>query len=485
MFRPLLHPILRSLMAVLAAGALAEPASAVANVTDVVFTVTVAKTSTGPDAVTAEIRVKGTGLNSGSITIPGALGLQTFATDGADLAVGFLFANEAQMNTLFPAGSYALSINNGNVAATIAYDARPAVPSPAISQPEADAVLAPGPVQVKFTACPICNLPGDSVVGQLEEGVNVVANETLTENDNSWIPPDGVGGDLALGENSQFTAMITHTAVRAKNVAATGDDTSFAFTSTFIQSDAVAFATGFNPPSGSFCIVVNSPTPPSACAALNDPLLGILDSSGPVASLVDGHAVQCDLTLGSGGTITGSATADLDDDTIFETSGPMQGRLAGKAGMARQKLSFLLENPGLGAKLKVGVSDELSIPGDSLARVQKASGVLGGMKVSEQSESNQTPLPMAAQGWRLDFTLGAGGVFESALLTLDGGRSFPLQGSNRFKLASNVSSLKLQSADKGISIQLRKVGLDGATNAVSGGDLGYKILGQSGKVSLP
>jgi len=484
-FRHLLHPIVRFLMALFAAGAVAEPALAVADVTDVSVTVTIAESTGAQDDVSAEIRVKGTDLNDALISIPGFPQQVPLDPVGDDFVLGISFANEAELNSLLPAGNYGLSVDGGAVLATIAYDARPAVPSPSIDQPGGGDVIPPGPVEVLFTACSICSLTDDSVEALLEEGVTEVASETLTENDDAWIPPDGIGGDLQLGESSQFTATITHTAVRAKNVSTTGDDTTFDFTANFVRSDTVSFETGFGPPTGDFCLVVNDLTPPAECAALNDPLLGILDSSGLVSTSVGGHAVDYDITVGAKGDITGAAMADLDDDTIKETVGAVRGKLGGKAGLARQKLSFPLESPGLGAKLKVGVSDELSIPADTLARVQKASGSLGGVKLSEETLDDQTPLPVAPQGWRLDFTLGAGGVLESGLLTLEGGRSFELQGSHKFKLASDLSSLKLQTADKGIRVQLKNVGLDDSTQAVSGGDLSYKILGQSGRVSLP
>ena len=77
--------------------------------------------------------------------------------------------------------------------------------------------------------------------------------------------------------------------------------------------------------------------------------------------------------------------------------------------------------------------------------------------------------------------------YQDGLLTLQGGRSFALEGTSKFNVASSLSSLKLQTADKGIKIQLKKVLLDDAASppAVVGGDLAYKILGQSGKAEVP
>jgi hypothetical protein len=478
-------------MALCFCASIATPALAVADVDEVLFSVTVAQSSEVANEITAEIRVKGTDLLNGSITIPSALGTLALSADGPDLVRGIAFANGAELATFLPPGNYALSVANGTVTATIAYS-RPSVPSPAISQPAADAAIAPGPVTVVFTACGAeCELLNDSVEARLEDGAsNELASETLTASDDSWIPPDGLGGDLPLPEASEFLARITHTAVRQSNVTLTGNpDPSAAFTNTFVQSDEVGFRTGFAPPAGDFCIVVNVETPPLGCSPVDvpiDPQLAILDPGGTVSTSVAGHAVDYTFTVGSKGALTGSALADLDGDGSQETAGEVVGRLKGKAGELRQKLSFPLSNEGLAARLKVKVGDVLSIPLDSLERTQRASGSLGALKVQEETLANGG-LPAAPQGWRVQFTIAADGGVQGGLLTLELGRSFPLEGTHKFKLATNLSSLRLQTADKGIKLQLKQVELDDEAppNAVVGGDLSYKILGQSGKAPLP
>jgi hypothetical protein len=485
-FRHPLHSILRLLMAPTLCATAAAPAFA-ADVDEVSFTVTIARSSEVADEITAELRVQGTGLNNGSITFPSSATPVALQQDGDDLALGIDFDNEAQLAATLPAGNYALQVNNGTIQATIAYQ-RPSVPWPDISQPEADAVLPSGLIEVQFTACPVCNQLGDAVEAQLVDGAqNELASETLTASDNAWTPPDGMGGDLTLSEDSEFRARIRHSAVRQANTAISGaDELTFLFTHVFIQSDEVGFRTGFSPPSGDFCVVVNDPAPPAGCSPLDNPLLALLDTSGTFSTSVAGLDVDYTVTVGPKGTLTGDATADLDDDGSQETVGAIKGKLKGKGGELKQKLSFPLVNDGLPAKLKLSLSDVLSIPLDSFARVQKASGSIGALKVAEETLADGV-LPFVPLGWRVNFTIDAAGAVQNGLLTLDGGRSFVLEGTNKFSVASKLSSLKLQTADKGIKLQLKKVELDdeASPTAVVGGELRFKILGQNGKAPLP
>ena len=77
-------------------------------------------------------------------------------------------------------------------------------------------------------------------------------------------------------------------------------------------------------------------------------------------------------------------------------------------------------------------------------------------------------------------------VLLRADLSIGADPPLPLEGKNKFDLVRDLTSLKLQTPDKGIKIQLKKIGIDeGATPQVMGGDLNYKILGQKGKVPLP
>jgi hypothetical protein len=97
------------------------------------------------------------------------------------------------------------------------------------------------------------------------------------------------------------------------------------------------------------------------------------------------------------------------------------------------------------------------------------------------------PLTQTPLGWVLQFDVDASDVAQNASLVLEGGRTFPLTGSNKFKFQSGESTLKLQSDDKGVKIDLKKVIFDDDVDpiGVSGGSLGQKILGQSRKTELP
>lgn len=484
---------LRGIFLLLSAAALPSAASAgaVVDIEDVTLSVRIETSTIGQDQIEAELRVTGTGLNNGTIALPSAPSVHVpLDEDAGDLVIIDEFATIAELNSVLSNGNYLLRINNGNAEASISYS-RPAVPNPAISQPDSG-VIPPGPIEVLFTRCSICNLVGDSVEAVLEDDMAVPLDEdTLNSGTESWIPDDDMGGDLELPEQSSFVVRVVHSAVRQNNfpVAGDDDDNQLLFTSTTVQSDEVDFATGFAPPAGRFCLAANYPTPPVGCETLADPLLQLFDLTGTaVATQVAGHDVDYTLTHDASGNLGGSATADLDDAGINETGpAPIKGKLKGGDGEASSKLSFSLENMGLLAKLKVSVTDELTIPGDTLNRSQRASGSINGMKIKEDVTSSDTPLPVAPLGWLLEYDLAADGAVSNAMLTLEGGRSFALTGTNKFNIAIDESSLKLSSDPKGVSVTLKGVGLDDSSDpmGIDGGDLSYKALGQSGRVTLP
>lgn len=466
--------------------AAATPAQA-ADVTNVSLDVTIASSSLVSDDITVAFRVTGTGLNNGTLTQPiaGAAPI-TLKKDGLDLILEDDLGSEAELNTFLPDGNYVLRLNNDTVQATLVY-ARPLVPSPAIAEPDAGEIVPPGPIEVLFVACPVCNLTGDSVLAELEDDqMATLDEETLTSTSASWIPEDGAG-DLALPEQSAFVARVTHMTVRQANTTANDDDNTLVFTHHFVQSDEVGFETGFHTPEGHFCLAANYAAPPPGCELLTDPLLQVLDTSGVFAALVAGHDLETTVSVASNGALSGAASADLDDNGSLETSStPIKGKLAGKSGALRSKLSFALNNSALPAKLKLKLSDMLSVPGNTLAHTQAASGTIGAAKIQETTPSNGA-LPFPPLGWLLEFDIDAMSSVQNALLTLEGGRAFSLAGTNKFKVASGQSSLKLQSADKGIRVALKKIVLDDATNpmSVTGGAVSTRILGQIGNAPLP
>lgn len=486
MFRRPLRSIFLLLMAAFAA---APPAHAVLDVVDATLVIRIERTTLGDDSFTAELRVVGTDMNNGTFALPSAPGTQIpLDEDGDDLVWEENFSTEALLNAALSNGTYVLRINSGAAVASVSYT-RPPVPSPAITQPGAGSVVAPGPIELEFTRCSVCNQLGDSVEAVLEDdGMVVLDDEVLTSASESWIPQD-VGGDLELPEASAFAARVTHTAVRQANIPVnTDDDDALLFTATIVNSDEVGFETGFDPPSGRFCLAANFPTPPAGCETLADSLLQIFDTTGAFTTQVAGHDVDVTVNVGAGGELTGSASADLDDSGMNETGpSPIKGKLGGGGGEASSKLSFGLENMAPLAKLKVSVTDELSIPADERIREQRASGSLDGAKIKEGDTTTDSPLPDAPLGWLLEYDLASDGQISNAELTLEGGRSFPLTGTNKFNLGANESSLKLQSDPKGVSVQLKKVSLDDASDPmeIMGGDLSYRALGQSGRAELP
>lgn len=484
MFRNSLLSFFLLVMTYLAA---ATPAQAI-DVATVRLDVTIARSSLVSDEISVVLRVVGTGLNNGTLTQPivGAAPI-TLKKDGLDLILEDDLANEAELNTFLPSGNYVLRLNNDTVQATLVYT-RPLVPSPAISEPDAGAVVPPGPIEVFFTACSVCNLTGDSVKAALEDDqAATLDDETLTSSSTSWIPEDGAGGDFALSEQSAFAARVTHTAVLQANTPATDDNNTLVFTHQFVQSDEVDFETGFHTPEGHFCLAANYTAPPIGCEILTDPLLQVLDTSGVFSTQVAGHDLETTVSVAANGALSGSATADLDDNGSQETtSTPIKGKLSGKSGALRSKLAFALNNTALPAKLKLKLSDMLSIPGNTLAHTQAASGSIGATKIKETTPTSGA-LPFAPLGWLLEFDIDSAGGVLNALLTLEGGRSFALTGTNKFKLTSGSSSLKLQSAARGIRIALKKIALDDTTNpmGVSTGSVSTRILGQSGSATIP
>jgi len=486
------HP-LRGIFLLVSAACLgvASPAHAVADVVDVGLTITIARTTLGSDSFEVELRVEGTDLNQGTIALPSAPGSQIpLTSDSGDLVWTENFSTETALNAALTNGSYVLRVNNGTAQASIVYT-RPGVPTPGISQPAAGSVQPPGPVEVRFASCPICNQIADSVKARLEDDAMMLLDEeTLTAGSTSWVPQD-IAGDLELPPQSAFVARVTHTALRQGSVDVTGadDDGTLLFTGTVIQSDEVDFETGFAAPEGHFCLSANHPTPPPGCETVTDPLLQIFDLTGVVTmTQVDGHDVVYTVSVGAGGELTGSALADLDDNASNETGpAPIKGKLGGSGGEVGSKLSFSLENAGLLAKLKLSVTDALSIQGDMRDRLQRASGAINGVKIKEDVSSSDAPLPNAPLGWVLEYDLDAAGLVQNAVLTLEGGRSFTLTGSNKFNFAANQSGLKLQSNPKGVSVTLKKLGLDDSSDPmdITEGDVSYRALGQSGRVTIP
>ncbi len=435
MFRRSLRPLFLLLMGSFAAAS----AGAAVDVTDVTLDVTIAHTTLAQDDFDVLFEVHGTGLNNGTLTVPTT---PTATVVTLDEQAGVLvwekhFTSEGALAAGLPTGTYTLRVNNANATATISYT-RPSVPDPAISFPGAGDVVPPGTIQVDFDSCPVCNQVGDSVKAVLQDDMMVeLDSETLTSSSTFWVPQD-VGGDLVLPPQSAFLVKVTHKALRQTSEDIDDDEINqiLLFTHTFTQSDELDFETGFEAPSGHFCLSANHPAPPAGCNLHNDPALQLFDTTGMNSTTVDGHDVDYVVSVGAGGSLSGTATADLDDNGSNETGpGAIKGKLGGgKGGAANSKLSFSLTNTMLAAKLKVSVTDELSIPTDTRTRLQRASGSIGASKIKEDVPSTDTPLPDAPLGWVLEYDLAADGAISNAKLTLEGGRILRAHGHQQVQL---------------------------------------------------
>lgn len=470
---------------------LAAASAGAADIDSVTFDLTLADVSKGSDTFAIEIRVVGDGFNNGTLVRPGLLSSVTFKKDGDDLVIEDDFNNALALLTAYPLGTYEVRVNNGNVRTTLSYNAtmQPNVPNPDISHPNGGQVLPPEEtLTVEFTNCAICNQIGDSIVAELEQddgmgGRVLVDDETLSPAADTWTPEDGMGGDLLLPQLTDFFVTITNQTLRQDTVIVTGegnDDDDIALFSSYVrQSDEVDFSTGFDTPEGHVCLSANHPMPPVGCTIVNDPLLQVLDTTGAYMTTVNGHDVTYDLDVAGNGSISGSASG-------IGVASEIKGKLKGKDGDSKQKVSFTLDNTVIPAKLKVSISELFSITGNTQSLTQKNSGTDDGEKVSEETTSSG-PLTQPTLGWVVEFDIDDTDEISNGSLTLEGGRLFTLTGSNKFKFTTGESSLKLQSADKGIRIDLKKVVFDDGVSpvAIDGGDLSQKILGQSHKAVIP
>ncbi len=435
-----------------------------------------------------EVRVTGTGITSATITPAGGTAI-LLEPNGADFVHRKEATVESELDLLGENDeAFTLTLNGGARTATIEY-ARPAIPSPGVSEPEPDAVLLPGPVEVRFTACPICTAP-DGVVAELEEGSSVIATENLRSVDDEWTPPDAGDPDLdlELDEDSSFTARVTHRA--SASVTLPGADP-FTVTSTLIHSDEVSFTTGLSAPQGSFCIVANETDPPTldpdgTCIGLVAVDLGIIDLDETLSTTVGGVDVELEPLVRASGRLTGIARADLDGDGSMETVTQLQGNMFGTAQRLHRRMVFRLVDRTRQDRLGVRIRDVLSISDGLVTHIERARGKLDGAKVNEEVQT-LGPLLEETLGWRLDFELVGGGRVQGASLRLENGRVIRLRGTVHFNADRDLTMMNLAStgADRGVFVWIRRMVVDDTTTTITSGDLSYRILGQRGSTPIP
>jgi hypothetical protein len=436
-------------------------------------------------AVRARLFVAGTGITDATITPPGGSPIGLIETAPGEFLIEQSFADEAALTATLPEGDYLLDVNGGETTATLAY-ARPAVPSPRISSPLHQGVVAPGPVEVRFQPCAICVQGDDSTQAELASGDSVLASQVLPAAQSSWIPSDAAG-PLALPPSSSFAANVVHAALRTQAVSATPADP-FVFGSALARGDLVEFSTGFAAPEASLCIVVNDPAkldPKGECALHEDLADAIFDTGGSFETTAIGVPIQYGFSVSPRGRLSGIADLDLDDDGSFETHVPVAGRLSGGGGRLRQSLRFGAASPLRAAetKLKVNVREETDTTAFLRTRVQTAKGRLGGARVTE-TISNTDPLDPEPRGWRLDFDVSdTQGEITDALLTLSNGRTIPLFGRHRFIFETNRTNVRLKSggAERGVQIEIDTLALD-AGGAIVRGVMRYRAFGQRGTI---
>jgi hypothetical protein len=412
-------------------------------------------------------------------------------------------ANQAALDTLLPTSSTSYTITltgtTGTPAPTVTDSfsfARPAVPSPAISAPSAGASVDPGELVVTFAACgAACNAATQAVL--LANGSELESKLDLPASATSWTPT------ATLPATSDLSVTITHATQGTQNLTADGpgagtDDDPYVFTSRVTHSDTVAFETGFAPPVGEFCIVVNDggdadQIDPTGCAVIDAPASGILDTSGPYQTQAAGIAVQYELQLTPGGRLSGTAGADLDGDASFETPGEASGRLRGNDRGLREKILLRFDGGTRDTRFRVRLDERAELatvllPGvDDLVWLvqQKTSGKANGAKLSERI-TGTTTTEDALPGWKLSFELTGSGGTTSGRLELANGRSVALTGKQSFDSGSNLSDVKLQSegAERGVRLRVKRLEID-STATITAGALRFRAFGQGGSALLP
>jgi hypothetical protein len=495
--------MVRTLMALLAVGLSSSAAQAVIKITEVELSVDIEDVNaaggdaSGPTTILARFVVRGSGFTAVSVTPPGSTMAQMVPLMGSEFVLEQSFADETELDTGLPTGDYFLQAQLGSAetaTATLSYQ-RPDVPSPAISQPTHRSVVLAGSVRAEFEPCADCILSGDSTVATLEQDGTSLATQTLAKGAAEWVPSDAAG-PLQLPPTSGFTLAVVHTASRPVAVTPSSGDP-FTFRSIFSRSDEVQFSTGFLPPEGNVCLVVNDPERKlydpanETCTVVSDSLRGILDVGGTSSVVAAGLPIRYELALSPGGRLSGIAAADLDGDGTSETHVPVQGRLRGSGGRLRQTLRFSLEGGPFvaGTSLRVSILERALLADQVKTRKQTTKGDLLGAPVSEtlQDADSIEDLPAA---WRLDFALsGGGGRISGATLELLGAtpllpnRKVSLSGRHRFSFEFDRTNVRLSSAggDKGVKIEANGLRFNEA-GTISRGEIRWRAFGQAGRL---
>ena len=460
------------------------------------------------------LSVTGTEIASASITPQGGTAIPLSCSTATSCSVTQSLANQAALDALLPtsAKNFTLTLTGTavppasapTVTDTISF-ARPLVPSPAISAPVDASTIEPGALTVQFLACASCSASTHAVL--LKDGVSVEESD-LPASSASWKPA------LALAAESEYGAKITHATGGVQNLTADGigagtEDDAYTFTHGVTHADQVAFSTGFAPPVGDFCMVVND-DPSDAidaigCALVEEPAAGILDTSDTCTANAAGIPIQYDLQLAANGALSGIADADLDGNASLETHAMLAGRLRGGNGLLRQRLRVRFD-AGSDTRLAFRIREQADlatlggtiVPPLEWLVEQTLRGKTAGVRQDESTTTLRTlpALPSdgiqcaggtARTGWKLSFSLTGAEGPSAGSLELANGDSVALVVRQRFDIVTNLSRLRLESrgAEPGVRIQVKRLEIDDTSDQLIAGVVRFRAFGQGGSVLLP
>lgn len=465
------------------------------------------------DTFLVGFEVTGTDIATASVTPSG--GTTTLLTcSGGTICTAVLdVGGQNALDALLPttARNYSIALTSAGDPGVTLTDtfsfSRPLLPSPAISEPVAGSVIPPGALTARFLACASCNESTQAAL--LMAGVvDPIEVASLGASSTSWEPA------TALAAESEFLVGIAHSIRGSQSLTADGigpgtDDDSYGFTSSVLHSDAVEFSTGFAPPAGEFCLVVNDDAAdaidPTGCAVLSEPAASILDTSGSCSLVAGGIPIQYELLLAPDGGLSGIADADLDGDATFETHAPLAGRLTGGSGFLRERLRVRFEEPSGTARLAFRLDEQADLasllaPATPLSWLfeHRLRGKLAGTRIDASAAGLRTQPalpndPVACTGgppmtgWQLRFTLTGSDGPSTGSLVLANGSEVALGVRQRFDFLTNQTRLRLASkgVERGVTILIKRLEIDDATDEIETGVVRFRAFGHAARVLVP
>ena len=431
------------------------------------------------------VTVRGSGLLGAMLVKPDETEILLSANPDGSLGASFDFDDEDDLDTDFPAlgDTYVVSLNTGALEIEIDYEA-PGLPELSITSPEHDSSNnSPTTTPFTFTPCPAaaCSDTSDHVRALVTENDEAVASGIVDDPAlGSWTPEDGDGVPLVLPEGANLTFNAQLRANRPDFRVVEIDDF-YTFWNSFHRSDEVDFSTGFRgldeAPIGSFSIDGADPS-------------AFVITSGPVMTELGGVALDFDYSLDPKGKISGTGTADVNDDDLADADVEVKGKLKDKKGIASQKLTIKIKSKEEGAEASAKYTREevLDRDGETSDRTEELKGKVLGVKVLE-TDAGIDSIAGQVSSWILEFDLstedGLRMIVSDAVLAI-GAREVTLEGGGKYDADGMQTTLSMKSSgdDKGVSVKINKLTVDDE-NAVTGGTATVKAFGQSVEVELP